>query len=111
MCGRYTIASKLEAIEKQFLAEFAYKYEPVYNAAPSLKLPVILSEEPNKIHAVRWGFVPHWETNINKGYINARGEGIHTSKAFLKSIRERRCLVLANCFYEWGKKSRQPYLI
>jgi putative SOS response-associated peptidase YedK len=112
MCGRYSIASKLENIEKKFHAHFNYQYQPVYNAAPSLKLPIITQEDPHTIKAFQWGFVPHWETNLNKGYINARGEGIHTNKAFMKSIRERRCLVIANCFYEWRQsKPKVPYLI
>jgi putative SOS response-associated peptidase YedK len=111
MCGRYSIASKLEDIEKKFLAKFKYDFTPVYNCAPSLKLPVITCEEPQTIQAFRWGYLPHYEKNLNKGLINARSEGVNTSKAFLKSIRERRCLVLANCFYEWSKDSKQPYLI
>jgi putative SOS response-associated peptidase YedK len=82
MCGRYAIAYRLENIAKKFHPHFNFKYELVFNQAPFLKLPILIQEDPNTIKAFQWGFVPHRETNINKGYINARHEGIHSSNAF-----------------------------
>lgn len=110
MCGRYGIVNK--PLKDFIEAEFNYDFQPNYNCSPSQKLPVITDEQPTVIQAMRWGYLPHYETNHNKGFINARGEGIFTSKAFMKSAKERRCIVLANFFYEWSQTTpKVPYLI
>lgn len=111
MCGRYTIQSKVETMEKRFRAVFQYTFEPVYNAAPSMSLPVITNREPKKIQAFQFGFLPPWAKKPSESYINAKSEGIIKTKAFQTAIREQRCLVPANCFFEWNRSTKQPFLV
>jgi putative SOS response-associated peptidase YedK len=61
---------------------------------------------------MRWGLVPSWSKEV-KGppLINARAEGIDTKPSFRNAIRQRRCLIPADGFYEWTgpAKKRHPY--
>ena len=63
----------------------------------------------------RWGLIPHWakDASIGSRLINARAEGIEGKPSFCDSFAKRRCLVVADGFYEWQKRpgGKQPYLI
>lgn len=76
-----------------------------YNIAPSQKAPVILNESPDELSFIRWGLIPHWakaeKLNINP--INAKAETITEKPMFKDLIKSKRCLVLADAFYEWKK--------
>ena len=116
MCGRYTVVTKMKAIEKEFNASFKLPYEPTYNGAPSLLLPVITDKDKQNIEQFRWGLIPFWAKDEKIGYktINARTEDIITKPSFRKPIRSQRCLVLANCYFEWKKEpngKKVPYVI
>jgi len=115
MCGRYTIVTKVEAIEKDFNAQFKLPYAPVYNAVPSMQLPIICSDDPQAIVPARWGLIPFWAKDEKIAFktINARTEDIISKPSFRKPIRSQRCLVLANCYFEWKKEGDQkvPHLI
>ena len=112
MCGRYTISTSQEILEDRFQAKFLEdsKYEPRYNAAPSQILPVILNTEPGHIEMARWGIMPVWWTRKD-GLINVRAETLIEKHTFKKDLESRRCLVLADGFYEWQKtkEGKQPY--
>lgn len=120
MCGRYTVTKTPEEIEKRFQAEFERKdeetlFEPNYNAAPNQKLPVITNETPNKIVEYRWGLIPFWakDASIGSRMINARAESLLEKPSFKAAFKKRRCLVIADGFYEWkkGEKEKIPYRI
>lgn len=116
MCGRYTIIAKAEEIEKRFNVEVPEIYSPRYNAAPTQILPVITNENPQGISFFRWGLIPSWSQDINIGakLINARSETITEKPSFSQAFKSRRCLVVADGYYEWkivSKKSRIPYRI
>ena len=104
MCTRYTIASRYQAVECEFQAEFQYTYEKIYNAHFGLELPVILAGEESKIVGLRWGLVPYWsrEPNLRFLNINSPARTIVKHAAYRVPIRQRRCLVLANCFFIWA---------
>jgi putative SOS response-associated peptidase YedK len=111
MCGRFTITNKKEILEERFTAKFeADNYNPRYNAAPSQKLPVILNTDPKIIHMIEWGIKPAWLKQVSKrdSLINVRSETIKEKKTFKKDFEERRCLVLADGFYEWKKNGNGP---
>ena len=107
MCGRFTITATKPIIEKRFKAKFeGGEYKPRYNAAPSQMLPVILNTEPDKIKMVRWGLQPKWmqeKTGKRDGLINVRAETLKEKHTFKSDLEKRRCLVLADGFYEWQK--------
>jgi len=116
MCGRYTIISKTKEIAKEFNLRVQTPVAPQYNAAPSYHLPVITAQEPQELSFYRWGLIPHWAKDSKFGYktINARSETILEKASFKMPIRRQRCLVLANCYFEWQKhpdKTKTPYLI
>jgi len=63
MCGRYTLTIDQSTIEKRFgakfyIAEFAYDWAPIFNAAPSQMLPIIRTYATNRIEVARWDFWP-----------------------------------------------------
>jgi hypothetical protein len=90
--------------------------EPTYNTAPGQTLPVIVPVASGRtLASMRWGLVPWWARDEKIGYklINARAETVSTKSGFRTALRERRCLVPTNWFYEWkGKKGAKiPHVI
>ena len=116
MCGRYTIFTPGEALAERFQTElFPGPLAPNYNAAPSQALPVILSTNSQAIMVAAWGFVPEWADKRAdvKPVINARADTVATKPFFRHAFRSKRCLVLADGFYEWKRagKHKVPYRI
>ena len=116
MCGRYTIIAKAEKIEKRFNVEVPESYAPRYNAAPTQILPVITNESPGGLSFFNWGLIPQWAKNksISSKLINARSETLAEKASFKNALKQRRCLVISDSFYEWkrsSKKSKVPYRI
>lgn len=112
MCGRYTIFTDPGHLAERFQAELpADGLQARYNAAPTQSLPVILNtDDPRRIERLRWGLVPSWSQDpaIGSRMINARGETVAEKPAFRAALRKRRCLVLADGFYEWRKNPIGP---
>jgi len=118
MCGRFTLTATPEALNLLFPSLFDHlAIEPHYNVAPSQNvLAVRLNPESGNPEAVRlrWGLVPSWADDLKIGYklINARVETASTKPAFRSAFKHRHCLVLADGFYEWRKKTdKQPFHI
>ena len=93
-------------MERRFGVELTegLAFEPTYNAAPGQDLPVIVPVASGRTLALmRWGLVPWWAHDDKIGYklINARSETASKKPSFRAALRERRCLVPANWFYEW----------
>ncbi len=121
MCGRYT----LRATKKDIGHEFEIEEEnlPVirygrYNIAPTQDvLAVIRSPETGlrELRLLRWGLIPSWakEKGIGNKMINARAETVHEKPSFRAAFRARRCLILADGFYEWRTidKKKIPHFI
>ncbi len=107
MCGRYSIAVEGEKLQRYSAARLTFPYVPRYNAAPSQELPVILNESPNEILPVRWGIKRPWMRTLRRdGLINVRTETLKEKQTFRDDLFNRRCLVLADGFYEWKEVSR-----
>ena len=118
MCGRYSIVIDEAKLRKQFTRDLTLPVgglEKDYNVAPTKSGLVITNREPDVVQKFRWGLVPFWAKDLKIGarMINARSEGIEDKASFRKPIREKRCLVLADSFYEWQRrgKEKQPYRI
>ena len=115
MCGRYTLFTPPADIEERFGASFEGSPRPRYNAAPSQSLPVITNDAPETIDTLEWGLIPHWvddRADANRP-INARAETVAEKRSFRDAYRNRRCLVLADGFYEWQETDggKQPYRV
>jgi putative SOS response-associated peptidase YedK len=113
MCGRYTASAAQAVIEDYFGAEFPETHIPSYNASPGQYLPAILDTEPAKIVPVLWGIKPSWGNHPSRLLINARSETVNQRPIFRKSFQKRRCLIVADGFYEWQatKAGKQPFRI
>jgi putative SOS response-associated peptidase YedK len=106
MCGRYSITTPTEQLIARFDTEMSVEaLPPRYNAAPTQSLPVILNQEPRRIELLQWGLIPHWanDPSIGSRMINARAETLTDKPSYREPFQKRRCLVLADGFYEWQK--------
>ena len=116
MCGRFSFSTTTEKIIKQLGPIATGKNLKInFNVAPTQEAYVITNQHPNRLDLLKWGLVPYWAKDTkNAGrLINARSEGISDKPSFRSPIRKRRCLVLADSFYEWKRigKEKIPYRI
>jgi len=116
MCGRYALTSNLDELQARFNFEARdLEYHPRYNIAPTQRSLVVTNDGSRRAQEMRWGLVPFWSKDIKVGskMINAVGETASTKPAFRAAYKKRRCLVLANGFFEWLKdgKARIPYYL
>lgn len=115
MCGRYSVATPPDQLAEHFNATLPLPtpdQRPRQNAAPSQNLPVLLNDGSRQIAYLKWGLIPAWakDPSISNKLINARAETVAEKPSFRDALNKRRCLVLADAFYEWqkatgGKKS------
>ncbi len=118
MCGRFAFYSPAEATAALFGASGTLDLEPRYNIAPTQYVASIRKAEESderELVLLRWGLVPFWakDPSIGSRMINARAETVAEKPAFRAAFRRRRCLVLADGFYEWHKEgsTKTPYFI
>ena len=116
MCGRYLITTPVEAIRQIFQVDQRPNLAPRYNVAPTQSVPIVRrGASGRELVTVRWGLVPFWAKDLKIGakMINAKAETVAEKPAFRDGYRRKRCLVLADGFYEWKKieGGKQPYLI
>jgi putative SOS response-associated peptidase YedK len=118
MCGRYSLTTPVEALRRVFGFLEQPNLAPGYNIAPTQEVAALRLGADGERHfaRLRWGLVPAWAKDLGVGarMINARAESVAEKPAFRQAFRQRRCLVLADGFYEWqkrGKAPKQPYRI
>ena len=110
MCGRFTMAIDSDDVRTQLaLGQMPLDWEPRYNIAPSQDIGCVPFAESRSVHWFRWGLVPFWaqDPSIGNGMINARAESVAEKPAFRNSFKNKRCLILADGFYEWRKAGKQ----
>ncbi len=114
MCGRFTLtldAATLQRIFRQFI--IPPEVQPRYNIAPGQPILAVPNTAERRATHFLWGLVPTWAKDPRRyRFINVRTETAAQKPAFRAAFRRRRCLVLADGFYEWqrsGKKRTQPY--
>jgi putative SOS response-associated peptidase YedK len=117
MCGRFTLTAPREVLRELFPLFDIPEVTPSYNVAPTqtvLAVRVPAGRDRPEPVLLKWGLVPGWADDpaIGNRLINARAETVAEKPAFRSAFRQRRCLVLADGFYEWQKVGgkKQPYL-
>jgi len=108
MCGRFTITIEPAFFQQELdLGKVPAEWTPRYNTAPTQDIPVVLDKDTRDVEMLRWGLIPFWAKDEKIGYrmINARSETIQEKPSFRNAFKQRRCLILADGFYEWQKQS------
>ena len=122
MCGRFTLRTPLARVAELFdfpTIDDQWKQRQLrFNIAPTQAVVAIRRNPESgqrELVALDWGLVPHWADDpaIGNRMINARAETVATKPAFRDAFRRRRCLVLADGFFEWKRHdgAKQPYYI
>lgn len=127
MCGRINLRTSPRAWVQRFLPdvnpdhlppEFSTEFQPRYNIAPTQSVVVVMVDPETgtrRLDRLRWGLIPSWANEISIGarMINARSETVDEKPSFKKAFASRRCLVIADCYYEWKKTDdgKQPFVI
>jgi putative SOS response-associated peptidase YedK len=110
MCGRYTLTSIDGLIEEFGLIQEPLNFTPRFNIAPTQSVPVIDNRRKDQraLTSMRWGLIPYWakDPTIGNKLINARRETVAEKPAFRDALRRRRCLVVADGFYEWKREGK-----
>ncbi len=117
MCGRFTLTISGNEIAKSFKVKEVQDWSPRYNIAPSQEVVTIVQglQSQRQLKAMKWGLIPSWSKDgqIGNRLINARGETVAEKPSFRNAFKHRRCLIIADGFYEWQNQSnsKQPYYI
>ena len=118
MCGRFTLTVNPADLQEAFSDyTFPPQFAPRFNIAPTQPVLAIPNDDQNTADFFVWGLIPMWakDPNIGNRLINARSETLEEKPAFRGSLKYKRCLVLADGFYEWksspGKKVKTPFFI
>ncbi len=116
MCGRFTLTADPADLQTQFdLKDAPVDLKPRYNIAPTQPVAVVTSPTDRRVEIFQWGLIPSWskDPSMASRMINARAETIHEKPAYRVPFARKRCLVLADGFYEWKQldKGKQPHYI
>ena len=117
MCGRFAFYSPSEATAALFGVQRSQPVKARYNIAPTQFIAAVRNDEhaAPELVMLRWGLVPFWAKDpaIGNRMINARAETVAEKPSFRSAYRKRRCLILADGFYEWQKDTNgiTPYFI
>ena len=117
MCGRFTLRTPTPVLAARFRLTTMPELFPRYNIAPTQLVPAVrLSVDAAREWAsLHWGLIPSWakDPKIGSRMINARAETVADKPAFRRAFRKRRCLIVADGYYEWRKVGREklPYYI
>ena len=128
MCGRYAITLPPGAIRALFRYVEQPNFPPRFNIAPTQPVPIVrMQRDAAGVKArhfvlVRWGFLPGFVKDPKDFplVINARAETLAEKPSFRNAFRRRRCLFIADAFYEWrrppggkrkGAPPAQPFMI
>jgi putative SOS response-associated peptidase YedK len=123
MCGRFAITRPPEDLRKIFDYVEQPNFPPRYNIAPTQPVPILRAahrddgRRERRFSLMRWGFLPGFVKDP-KDYplvINARSETLLEKPSFCNALKRRRCLFMADVFYEWRRTSKgaaaQPFAI
>ena len=106
MCGRFTLRTKMNVLVSQFACASGIDWPPRFNIAPAQQVLVLRGQR--ELAALRWGFAPRW---AKAAQINARAETVAEKPMFRAAFRSRRCLIIADGYYEWREKMPRFYEI
>lgn len=116
MCGRFTLKQSAAAIAQAFDVPSVPDLAPQYNIAPTQMVTTVLIDPQSnqrQVQQLRWGLIPSWAKDpaIGAKLINARSETVTEKPSFRSAFKRRRCLVVADGFYEWQRQQgkKQPF--
>jgi putative SOS response-associated peptidase YedK len=118
MCGRFALTVDPAVLQDAF-PEFTFpgQFAARFNIAPTQPVLVIPNDRAGRADFFVWGLIPSWakDPSIGARMINARAETLAEKPSFRAAFRYRRCLILADGFYEWqalvGSKVKFPHYI
>src|SRR5438270_1589530 len=115
MCGRFTLHVDIKTVAHHFGVPATLETTPRYNVAPTQDVVSVMRNGDSHLALLRWGLIPSWakDESIGSRMINARAETLIEKPSFKGLLRSRRCLVVADGFYEWKKEqgSKTPMYI
>jgi putative SOS response-associated peptidase YedK len=123
MCGRFTLTIDVRQLAGTLMSPQTIEVpgsistEPRYNVAPTQDVAAVLNNGNLRLEMLRWGLIPSWakEESVGARMINARAETLAEKPSFKRLLHGRRCLILADGFYEWrqepGTKTKIPQYI
>jgi putative SOS response-associated peptidase YedK len=116
MCGRFTLNQSAEALAQVFHVEPVLDLAADFNIAPTQMVATVLQNpesQKREFKQLHWGLIPSWAKDAGMGakLINARAETVAEKPSFRSAFKHRRCLVLADGFYEWQRQQgkKQPF--
>ena len=110
MCGRFSLTSETKRIVEAFdVDEVKGAFRNSYNIAPGQDIGAIIEDNSRRLGPLRWGLIPSWadDPRIGSRMINARAEGLEQKASFKTPLRQKRCLIPADGFYEWKKEGNR----
>ncbi len=118
MCGRIILTHKPKQIQGlEYELQFESWPGPRYNIAPTESVATLFNNGSPEVRYTRWGLIPSWakDASIGNRMINARAETLSEKPSFKSLIRKKRCVILADGYYEWkilsNSRVKQPTLI
>jgi len=114
MCGRFVLLTDLSVLIDFFeIEECDFEYKTGKNISPGQLVTAIINDEKNRLVNFRWGLIPSWakDPSIGSKMFNARAETVSEKPSFRSAFKKRRCLIIADGFYEWQKleKRKKPF--
>ncbi|MCL6642414.1 MAG: SOS response-associated peptidase [Candidatus Bipolaricaulota bacterium] len=109
MCGRFSLTLSAEQIAARFGVSVPENYRSRYNIAPTQEILALVADSQGRhCETFRWGLIPHWakDPKIGNKLINARAETLFAKPSFRDAVKGRRCLIVADGFYEWRQTSQ-----
>jgi putative SOS response-associated peptidase YedK len=110
MCGRFALFSYMRQLMEEFGIEEPDPEEPGerFNVSPSQRVLAVVNDgSGNRFAHFKWGFIPHWAKGDKPRYmINARAETVAEKPSFRSAFKARRCLIIADGFYEWHRSGK-----
>jgi len=108
MCGKFVLITDLKNIQKNFnIQNVSYEHQPSWNIVPGQLIPAVIHHSgKNQLVCFRWGLIPSWSKDplIAGKLINARAETVDEKPSFRDAFKKRRCLIVADGFYEWKRE-------
>jgi putative SOS response-associated peptidase YedK len=116
MCGRFALYSDIKVLGSRFkFSDLTGVYKSSRNVSPTERILTVVDHGGRQAMMMKWGLIPSWakDSKFGASMINARAETIYNKPAFRESFQHKRCLILADGFFEWvivnGEK--EPYFI
>jgi putative SOS response-associated peptidase YedK len=116
MCGLFILLTDLSLITESFnVQDVACEYRPYRpgrHISPGQQVAAVIQDDKNRLVNFRWGLIPSWakDPSIGNRMFNARAETLSEKPSFKNAFKKRRCLIIADGFYEWQKlgKVKKP---